>query len=234
MTTSQSTIDEQELNKFAQHAAFWWDKNGPLKTLHDINTIRLQFITQTVSLSGLKVLDVGCGGGILSEALAKTGATVVGVDAEQTVIDVAKAHAEESGVVVEYQCTAIEEYESPCFDVITCMELLEHVASPALLLQHCHRLLKPGGTLFLSTINRTVKAYFSVVVMAEYVLGLLPKQTHDYQKFIKPSELAAMARSAGFNLEAMKGLAYNPLSRQATLTDNIQINYLCKYSSVLE
>ena len=226
MKNIESTIDDQEVNKFAQHANDWWDSQGPLKTLHDINSTRLEFISQNLSLNGNRVLDVGCGGGILCEAMAKLGAKVTGIDAENKVITIAKAHAKENKLSIKYHCTPIEEFESNSFDVVTCMEMLEHVQNPELVLEHCKRLLKPNGFLFLSTISRTIKAYATAVIAAEYLLNILPKQTHDYNKFIKPSELVAMARSFDLNLIDMKGMNYNPILRSASLSSNVSVNYL--------
>jgi len=226
MKKNESTIDDQELHKFAQHANDWWDKEGPLKTLHDINDVRLEFISQHINLKGLRVLDVGCGGGILGEAMAKAGAEVTGIDAENEAITIAQAHAEKNQLTIDYQCTPIEDYESKGFDIVTCMEMLEHVQNPELVIEHCKRLLKPGGFLFLSTISRTVKAYAGAIIAAEYVLNILPKQTHDYKKFIKPSELMTMARAFDLNLIDMKGLNYNPILRTARLSDDVSVNYL--------
>lgn len=222
----ESTIDTQEVNKFAQHANDWWDSQGPLKTLHDINDTRLAFISQFINLKDIRVLDVGCGGGILCEAMAKVGAKVTGIDAANEAIIVAKDHAKEHQLIIEYQSMPIEEFESESFSAVTCMEMLEHVQNPELVLEHCKRLLKPNGFLFLSTISRTMKAYASAIIAAEYVLNILPKQTHDYNKFIKPSELIAMARSFDLNLIAMNGLHYNPLSRTASLSSDVSVNYL--------
>lgn len=222
----KSTIDEQEVNKFDHHAQDWWDKQGPLKTLHDINDTRLEFILAQVELKGKTVLDVGCGGGILCEALRKAGAQVTGLDVASDAIAIAREHADHEKLDINYVSMPIEEFEQGSFDVITCMEMLEHVNNPELVLEHCRRLLKPGGILFLSTISRTVKAYMTAIVAAEYVLKLLPRQTHDYGKFIKPSELAAMARAFGFSLLDMKGLHYNPLSRKAALVDDVSVNYV--------
>ncbi|KTD35283.1 3-demethylubiquinone-9 3-methyltransferase [Legionella moravica] len=226
MINSESTIDKQELDKFAQHAAQWWDTEGPLKTLHDINSTRLDFISQHVKLNDIRVLDVGCGGGILCESMARRGADVIGIDAEAEAIKAAEEHARNNGLSVRYLCTPIEDYEDNAFDVITCMEMLEHVHRPEQVLHHCRRLLKPDGLLFLSTINRTPKAYASAIIAAEYVLNLLPKQTHDYDKFIKPSELAAMTRSYGFDLIDLKGLHYNPIARTCALAADVSVNYL--------
>ncbi|MBI2785673.1 MAG: bifunctional 2-polyprenyl-6-hydroxyphenol methylase/3-demethylubiquinol 3-O-methyltransferase UbiG [Legionella longbeachae] len=226
MSNFESTVNPEEIHKFAQHAKLWWDTEGPLKTLHDINGVRLEFITRHVQLSQQKVLDVGCGGGILCEAMARYGAKSTGIDAESEAIVVAQEHAKNNNLNIEYLCTPIESYKGGHFDVVTCMEMLEHVQKPELVLEHCRRLLKPNGFLFLSTISRTVKAYASAIIAAEYLLNLLPRQTHDYNKFIKPSELLAMARSFGFNLVEMKGMDYNPFLRKASLGDDVQVNYL--------
>lgn len=226
MSNRETTVNPEEIHKFAQHAKLWWDTEGPLRTLHDINGIRLDFIQQHVQLSHLNVLDVGCGGGILCETMANAGANVTGIDAEIDTILVAQEHAKGSHLNVDYFCTSIEAYKNPCFDVITCMEMLEHVQNPKLVLQHCRRLLKPKGFLFLSTISRTVKAYLTAIVAAEYLLNLLPKQTHDYDKFIKPSKLLAITRSLGFKLVDMKGMDYNPLLRKASLGTDLKVNYL--------
>lgn len=224
--TSESTIDVQEIAKFAQHAAHWWDKEGPLKTLHDINPARLEFIARYQALAQKTVLDVGCGGGILCEGMAIQGAKVTGLDVEVDTIEAAKVHAQNSQLTISYISCPVEEYEVAAFDVVTCMEMLEHVKEPQLVINHCARLLKPGGYLFLSTINRTLKAYATAIIAAEYILGLLPRQTHDFEKFIKPSELVAMIRKAGLELSGMAGMAYNPLSRTAKLQDSVDVNYL--------
>lgn len=223
---NKTTIDEVEVAKFAQHATQWWDPEGPLKTLHDINPARLTFIEHTQSLSGLRVLDIGCGGGVLSEAMAMKGALVTGLDVEDAAIIAARKHSMESKLKIDYICQALEEYVAEPFAVITCMEMLEHVQEPQLIIEHAARLLKPGGYLFLSTINRNLKSYASVVIAAEYLLNLLPRQTHDYDKFIKPSELATMIRSNGLDIVEIKGMGYNPLTRQASLKDSVAINYL--------
>lgn len=226
MNNYDSTIDNQEVNKFAQHATHWWDKQGPLKTLHDINETRLEFVKKYTNLTNARVLDVGCGGGILCEAMARCDAQVTGLDAECDAIDVAKEHAISNNLLIDYQCAPIEDYEGEPFDVITCMEMLEHVQNPELVLKHCKRLLKPNGFLFLSTISRTLKAYASAIIAAEYILKILPRQTHDYNKFIKPSELVAMARLFDLHLEGMNGIYYNPLTRVASLSQDVSVNYL--------
>ncbi|QDP72624.1 bifunctional 2-polyprenyl-6-hydroxyphenol methylase/3-demethylubiquinol 3-O-methyltransferase UbiG [Legionella israelensis] len=224
---NESTIDLQEISKFEQHAKDWWDPDGPLKTLHDINPLRLEFILMHQSLGGKKVLDVGCGGGLLTEAMARKGANCMGVDAEKNVIEVAKSHAaSQKDLTLSYHSVAIEDVQDENFDIVTCMEMLEHVQHPELVLQHCARVLKRGGWLFLSTINRSLKAYVGVILAAEYLLGLLPKQTHDYNKLIKPSELAQFVRDADLNIKDMKGMRYNPFLRTAVLTSDVSVNYL--------
>ena len=224
--TTKSTIDSLEVAKFAQHATQWWNTNGPLKTLHDINPSRLAFIQQYTSLANQTILDVGCGGGILCEGMARIGANVTGLDVEAEAIACAQAHALQSQLSIDYVCQPIESYESDSFDIITCMEMLEHVQEPQLVIQHCARLLKTGGYLFLSTLNRTPMAYATAILGAEYILKLLPRQTHDFDKFIKPSELAQMIRSEGFEVAGISGLAYNPLNRAAVLQDSVAVNYL--------
>lgn len=226
---NKTTIDSREIEKFAKLSDNWWDKDGALKTLHDINPARLLFIAKSVDLSGKRVLDVGCGGGILSESMAEKGAMVTGIDAECEAINTATAHAKESKLSINYICSPIEDFDEPQFDVVTCMELLEHVTAPQVVISHCARLLKPGGYLLVSTINRTLKAYATAIIAAEYVLGLLPKQTHDYEKFLKPSELAGMARYAGLEMTGMRGMAYNPLTRAADLQDSVSVNYLMSF-----
>ena len=219
------TVDASEVAKFAQHASQWWNTEGPLKTLHDINPARIDFMHKFTEYDGSQVLDVGCGGGILSEGMALKGAIVTGLDVEPHAIEAAKAHAEQHHLHIQYVCQPIEEYEG-AYDLVTCMEMLEHVSEPQLVIEHCTRLLKPGGYLFLSTINRTLQAYASVIIAAEYILGLLPRQTHDYEKFIKPSELAAMVRKEGLETIGMAGMTYNPFTREASLQDSIKVNYL--------
>lgn len=223
---TKTTVDAQEVAKFAQHANEWWNTEGPLKTLHDINPVRLEFIQTFTELAKQKVLDVGCGGGVLSESMAKHGATVTGLDVEPEAISAAEAHALEKKLKLRYVCQPIEGYKARPFDVITCMEMVEHVPDPQLVIEHCARLLKPGGYLFLSTINRTMTAYAAAIVAAEYVLKLLPRQTHNFEKFIKPSELATMVRAAGLDVLGIAGMGYNPFTRVAALQDSINVNYL--------
>jgi len=222
----QTTIDPLEVAKFAQHASEWWNPEGPLKTLHDINPARIDFIQKYKGLSTARVLDIGCGGGILCEGMAELGASVTGLDVEEDAIVSAKIHAKESKLSIDYVCEPVEDYTAASYDVVTCMEMLEHVTSPQLVIDNGVRLLKEGGYFFLSTINRTLAAYATVVVAAEYILELLPRQTHDFEKFIKPSELAAMVRAAGLETVGMAGMAYNPLTRTASLQDSVAVNYL--------
>ena len=227
MTTS--SIDNEELAKFSLLSEHWWDKDGPLATLHAINPTRLLFINQHLDVRGKRILDVGCGGGILTEALVQLGANVTGIDAESEAIKVAKAHAKAASLPIDYHNKAIEDFEAPPFDAITCMELLEHTPNPQLIVTHASRLLKEGGYLLASTLNRTLKAYLSAVIAAEYILGLLPKQTHDYDKFIKPSELAAMARNANLETSALRGMAYNFWNKTASLEDSVAVHYLMAF-----
>lgn len=224
-----TNFDQHELDKFSEQASYWWDKNGPMKSLHDINPIRLRFIKEYIgNADNLTILDVGCGGGILSESLATLNAKVTGIDANESLIQVAQLHAAESGAIVHYEACTAEEFvqKKPVFDVITCMELLEHVPDPASLLKVLSSLLKPGGRIFFSTINRTPQAFINALVIAEHVLKLLPKGTHEYKKFIKPSELQQWCLETGIELKAMAGMGYNPLTKEYYLTDNIKVNYL--------
>ena len=224
-----ANIDPAEVGKFEELASRWWDSGSEFKPLHDINPLRLNFIDQHARIKGKRVVDVGCGGGILSESMAARGAEVVGIDAGKAPLTVARLHALESGIELDYrQLTAeqLAEEEPESFDVVTCMEMLEHVPDPASVLRACARLVKPDGHIFLSTINRTPKAYAFAIIGAEYLLRMLPKGTHDYQKFIRPSELEAWAREAGLRFEQMTGMTYNPLSRSYRLEDDLDVNYL--------
>lgn len=221
--------DQEELKKFAAHAARWWDPEGDLKTLHQINPLRMSYIQSLVDLTNKTVIDIGCGGGILTESLAKAKATVTGIDMHQAVIDAAKLHQQQSGLTIEYlQITAedIAKERKEQYDVVTCLEMLEHVPDPASVINACATLVKPGGHIFFSTINRNPKAYLLAIVGAEYILRLLPKNTHDYRKFIRPSELDAWIRAAGMQTRHMKGMHYNPLSKHFSLTDDVSVNYL--------
>lgn len=229
MTEIFTNADPQELAKFAELSHAWWNPQGELKTLHEINPLRLQFIQQHVNLRDQKLVDVGCGGGILSEACARAGAIVNGVDLEARAIAAAKIHSEQMGLNIHYFNSSVEQFadnHSENFSVLTCMELLEHVPNPAHLIAQCARLALPGAKLFFSTINRSPKAYLQAVLGAEYILRLLPKGTHDYAKFIQPAELAAYARKSGLNLMASAGIQYHPLSRNYSLTDSLGVNYM--------
>ena len=220
---------QAELDKFAALASRWWDPEGPQKPLHALNPVRLGYVAGRVSLREAEVLDVGCGGGLLSEALAGEGAAVTAIDLADELVKVARLHALESGVKVDYQVKAVEELaaERPAsFDVVTCMEMLEHVPDPGAILQACATLLKPGGRLFVSTLNRTPAAFALAIVGAEYVAGLLPKGTHSYQDFIRPSELATWLREAGLQLEDVSGMAYAPWRNAARLSSRTDVNYL--------
>ncbi len=239
-------IDQQELDKFEKMATSWWDPNGDFKPIHQLNPLRLHYIMQQADgLFGKKVLDVGCGGGILSEAMAKQGAVVTGIDMSQAPLAVAKSHAAEQGVNIDYQQITIEDLVKKNaallaagdasqygFDVITCMEMLEHVPSPESIIESCAKLLKPNGVLFLSTINRTLKAWALVVLGAEYVLKMLPKGTHDYDKFIKPAELLAWSDKAKLECVDMAGYHYNPLSGHFWLNKDVSANYMAAFRLV--
>lgn len=224
-----ANVNPAETAKFDRLAARWWDPDGESRPLHDLNPVRLAYITERVALHGARVLDVGCGGGLLSEAMAAVGADVTGIDLAPAVLDVARLHLLESGHSVDYRQISVEALaaERPgAFDVVTCLEMLEHVPDPASVIAACATLLKPGGTLFVSTLNRTPLAFGAAIVGAEHVLRLLPRGTHHYAQFIKPSELAADLRRAGLELADLRGLGYNPLTRRAWLDEGVRINYL--------
>lgn len=226
---ASTNFDQAELDKFAALANRWWDVDGPQKPLHALNPVRLKYVAQRVTLRGARVLDIGCGGGLLSEALAKEGADVTAIDLAPELVKVARLHGLESGVSVDYRVQAAEDLaaEQPgSFDVVTCMEMLEHVPDPGAIIAACHRLLKPGGQLFLSTVNRTPAAFAVAIVGAEYVARLLPKGTHHYQDFIKPAELGKWLREADFNLRDVSGMAYEPWRNRARLSTRTDINYL--------
>ena len=231
MTTASapSNFHQAELDKFDELAQRWWDAAGPQKALHALNPARLGYVAQRAALRDAAVLDVGCGGGLLSEALAKAGARVTAIDLAPNLLKVARLHGLESGVKVEYRQTAVEALaeESPgAFDVVTCMEMLEHVPDPASVVSACATLLKPGGRLFLSTLNRTPAAFALAIVGAEYIARLLPKGTHQYRDFIKPSELARLLRDAGLAIEDVSGLLYEPWRNAARVVRRTDVNYL--------
>lgn len=223
--------DQRELEKFGEVAHRWWDPNSEFRPLHDINPLRLSWIDRHSALKGRRVLDVGCGGGLLAEGMARLGAETTGIDLSERPLAVARLHLLESGLKVDYRQVAVEALaaESPgSFDVVTCMEMLEHVPDPASVVSACAKLAKPGGTVFLSTINRTPKAYAFAVLGAEYLLRLLPRGTHDYARFLRPAELAAHCRAAGLEVEEIAGMDYDPFRRQACLGKDTAINYLLR------
>jgi 2-polyprenyl-6-hydroxyphenyl methylase / 3-demethylubiquinone-9 3-methyltransferase len=227
--TSQQNVDPSELQKFATLAHRWWDKNSEFKPLHEINPLRLDYIDTQAGLQGKRVLDVGCGGGILSESMALRGAEVTGIDLGEKALKVAQLHQLESGVNVSYHLVSVERLaaEQPeSFDVVTCMEMLEHVPNPAAIIAACAKLVKPGGHVFFSTINRNPKAYLFAVIGAEYVLNLLPRGTHEYEKFIKPSELSSWVRQNDLNVSSLKGMSYNPLTKHYWLGEDVSVNYI--------
>lgn len=225
-----SNVDQGEISKFEALASRWWDTESEFKPLHDINPLRTNYIDSHVHLAGKTVLDVGCGGGILAEAMALRGAKVTGIDLGEANLNTAKLHALESGVEVDYQHIAVEELaakQPESFDVVTCLEMLEHVPDPASIIKACEALLKPGGTAVFSTINRKPKSYLFAILGAEYFLRIVPAGTHDYHKFIRPSELSHWCRNAGLKMEHATGLVYNPLTKVYALKDNdLDVNYL--------
>lgn len=228
-TDIATNIDPAEVAKFEAMAHRWWDPEGDFRPLHDLNGVRLDWIAARHDLAGARVLDVGCGGGLLTEGMARAGATVTGIDAGKAPLTVARLHALESGVEVDYrQCPAETlAAEAPgTFDAVSCLEMLEHVPDPPSVIAACAALVKPGGDLFFSTINRNPKAWALAVVGAEYVLGLLPRGTHDYARFIRPSELARWLRDCGLELREIAGMSYNPVSREARIGSDVDVNYL--------
>lgn len=226
---SHATHDPAEIARFESSARRWWDPEGEFRPLHDLNPVRLAFIEQRARLAGRDVLDVGCGGGLLSEAMARRGAHVTGIDLGATAIEVASLHALESGTGVRYLVESAETHAAAHagrYDIVTCLEMLEHVPDPATVVATLATLVKPGGHLFLSTLNRTPKAWLLAVVGAEYVMNLLPRGTHAYERFIRPAELARWVRDAGLAVRDLSGIAYNPLARTARLVPEVDVNYL--------
>jgi len=222
-------VDQTEIAKFSALAHRWWDPNSEFKPLHAINPLRLGWIKSFVNLEGKKVVDIGCGGGILAESIAQSGADATGIDLSEKALKVAELHALEVGANLTYRSISAEALaaEQPeQYDVVTCMEMLEHVPDPASVVQACAKLCKPGGTLFFSTLNRSPKSYLFAIIGAEYILKLLPKGTHEYSKFIKPSELVAFTRNAGLETIGIKGLSYNPLTQVYSLSDDVDVNYM--------
>jgi 2-polyprenyl-6-hydroxyphenyl methylase/3-demethylubiquinone-9 3-methyltransferase len=233
MTTSDN-IDPAEIAKFSKNAANWWDMEGEYKPLHAINPLRLAYINQSAPLRAKTVIDIGCGGGILTESMQKLGAEVTGIDMSEAALSVAKLHLHESGCKVEYIHTTVEniaEQRKGQYDVVTCLEMLEHVPDPISVIKACAALVKPGGDVFFSTLNRNLKAYLFAIVGAEYILKLLPRHTHDFKKFIRPSELANWARQHGLELTSMTGITYNPVSKNYKLSPDISVNYLAHFRS---
>ncbi|MBL1321648.1 MAG: bifunctional 2-polyprenyl-6-hydroxyphenol methylase/3-demethylubiquinol 3-O-methyltransferase UbiG [Methylophaga sp.] len=235
--TTQANVDPVEVAKFEALATSWWDTEGESKPLHDLNPIRLGYIQQRCQLNDKHVIDIGCGGGILSEALAKNGAQVTGIDMGKMPLDIAKLHALEAELIIDYQQITAEqkaEQSAEQFDVVTCMEMLEHVPDPVSIIQACSDLVKPGGDLFFSTLNRHPKAYLLAVLGAEYIMKMLPKGTHDYKRFIRPSEMAAWCRQAGLEVRDITGMSYNPINKTFKLSDDVKVNYLMHCRKALD
>jgi 2-polyprenyl-6-hydroxyphenyl methylase / 3-demethylubiquinone-9 3-methyltransferase len=229
MTTTHTNVDPSEVAKFEALATSWWDKEGESKPLHDINPLRLDYIESRCELKGKQVIDVGCGGGILSEALAKKGAHVTGIDMGEMPLNIAKLHALETELSIDYQKMTAEQkaqLSADGYDVVTCMEMLEHVPDPVSVIKACAQLVRPGGDIFLSTLNRHLKAYIVAVLGAEYIVNMLPKGTHDYQRFIRPSEMAHWCRQASLEVCDITGLSYNPITKTYTLGNDVKVNYL--------
>jgi 2-polyprenyl-6-hydroxyphenyl methylase/3-demethylubiquinone-9 3-methyltransferase len=227
--SSPLNVDPAEVAKFAAHADTWWDPEGPGRPLHEINDCRLGFVADRCNLAQSDVVDVGCGGGILTEALARRARHVTGIDATEALVDAARTHAAHSALSIHYEtltAEALAARQPASFDVVTCMELVEHVPDPERLIASLSALLKPGGSLFLSTINRNLRAYLEVVVGAEYLLGLLPRGTHDYRQFMRPAEVARLLRAAGLEVMAVTGMRYQPLRRRAVLVPSPEVNFL--------
>lgn len=227
---SAENVDLKELDKFAAFAAHWWDLNGEMRALHQLNPVRFGYIKEKSNIKdNSSVIDVGCGGGIITESFARESGNVTGIDLNKSLIEVAKLHLKESGLKVDYYCIAAEtlaEQQKNQFDVVTCLELLEHVPDPCAIIRACATLAKPGGHLFFSTLNRNFKSYLLGILAAEYIMQLIPKKTHDYAKFIRPHELNAWLIDAGLKPKEIKGFSYHPFSKHFSLTDDISINYI--------
>jgi 2-polyprenyl-6-hydroxyphenyl methylase/3-demethylubiquinone-9 3-methyltransferase len=231
-----TNVHLHEIHKFGSMAERWWDLQGEFKTLHDINPLRLQFIQQYADLAIKRIVDVGCGGGILTEGLAKHGAEALGIDLSEELIDVADLHGLETGINAHYQKISVEELaeqQPESFDHVTCMEMLEHVPDAGSIISACAKLVKPNGMVFFSTLNRHPKAYLLAIAAAEYVLQMLPKGTHNYKTFIKPSELSQSARAAGLELQGIVGISYNPLTKRFSLGKDLDVNYIAAFKRIV-
>jgi len=234
---NQSNVDPVEIRKFEELASRWWDREGEFRPLHEINPIRLNFINSGSPLAGKRALDVGCGGGILSESMARSGARVTGIDMGKAPLSVASLHALEDGLEIDYQqitAEAMAASQPASFDLVTCMEMLEHVPEPESIIHACTTLVKPGGDIYFSTINRNPKAYAMAIVGAEYIMKMLPRGTHDYSKFIKPSELDIWARNAGLDLVSISGISYQPITGMFRASRDVTVNYMVHYRRPLE
>ena len=232
MTTATANVDPNEVRKFEELAYRWWDTESEFKPLHDINPLRLNYIDDRAQIKGKQVLDIGCGGGILAESMARRGAQVTGIDMGAAPLSVARLHALESGTAVDYRQISAEAIaiEAPAqFDVVTCMEMLEHVPDPASVIKACATLVKPGGDIFFSTLNRNPKAFLLAIIGAEYLMKMLPRGTHEYAKFIKPSELETWARAAGLELQNISGMSYNSMFQSYRLGKDVDVNYLMHF-----
>jgi 2-polyprenyl-6-hydroxyphenyl methylase / 3-demethylubiquinone-9 3-methyltransferase len=230
--TATENVHLHEIHKFGSMAERWWDPQGEFKTLHEINPLRIEFIQRYAEIAGKRIVDVGCGGGILTEGLTKQGADVLGIDLSDELIDIADLHGLESGVNSHYQkisAEALADQQPASFDHVTCMEMLEHVPDPGSIISACAKMVKPGGMVFFSTLNRKPKAYLLAIVAAEHVLKMLPKGTHDFKTFIKPSELSQSARASGLALQGMVGIEYNPFNKRFSLGKDIDVNYIAAF-----
>ena len=233
--TQKDNVHLHEINKFGSMAERWWDPQGEFKTLHDVNPLRLSFIQKFVNLEGMRIVDVGCGGGILTEGLAKQNAEALGIDLSEDLIDIADLHGLETGIKVNYQKISVEalaDEQPESFDHVTCMEMLEHVPDPGSIINACAKLVKPDGMVFFSTLNRKPKAFLLAIVAAEYVLQMVPKGTHEYKTFIKPSELSQTARAVGLELQGMIGIEYNPLTQHFSLGKDVDVNYIAAFKKI--
>ncbi len=232
MNANQQNIDKEEISKFNELASRWWDTDGDFKPLHEINPLRLDYICRQSNLKDLKIVDIGCGGGILSEAMAKKGGIVTGIDMAEKAIAVAKLHQIESKITVDYKLMTAEELaedEAGSFDIVTCLEMLEHVPDPSKVIQSCADLLKPGGSVYFSTINKNLKSFLFAIIGAEHILKLLPVGTHEYSKFIKPSSMESWSRQSLLELQSSIGLEYNPFISKYSLTHNLDVNYMMHF-----